>query len=332
VILSRGILTKDQIRAFRTHVEKRIPSGRVRYTPHDRQNGTQIGDVTDIPQDLVGAFYREHPYEVGPVRDDSPFFWHFARFRDALSSNAPHAGGPIDFEDAIGERVILILLGIAIALGALFLALPLFLARGTLRGVRHLGPTGAYFAALGLGFMFIEVTLIQKLTLLLGYPTRSLTVTLMALLVSSGAGSFLVSKVNLPWPSVLGRLVAALVTLVAVWLWTSPLLVEAFVGAPLAGRVLVSLLLTVPLGLCLGGFLPVGMRAVTEGADEPAALTAWAWAVNAFASVVASILSAILAMIVGFNFLVIAAPVIYAAGAIALLRLVAPRADIAENG
>ena len=47
---------------------------------------------------------------------------------------------------------------------------------------------------LGMGFMFLEVTLIQRLTLFLGYPTHSLSVTLFALLVSTGVGSGLSTR------------------------------------------------------------------------------------------------------------------------------------------
>jgi len=74
--------------------------------------------------------------------------------------------------------------------GALLL-LPLLAVRDLWREVPSKAPAGVYFAALGLGFMFLEICLIQKLTLFLGYPTYSLTVTLFALLVSSGAGSLL---------------------------------------------------------------------------------------------------------------------------------------------
>jgi spermidine synthase len=332
VILSQGALTTEQMNAFQLQVERRIPEGKLRYLPRDRHTATPVGSVVNIPQDLIADWYREYPYEVGPVRDESPFFWHFARFRDALAAGGPAEGHPIDFEDAIGERVIFVLLGVAALLGVLFLLLPLTLARASFRGLTQLGPTAVYFASLGVGFMFIEVTLIQKLTLLLGYPTRSLSVTLMSLLVSSGAGSYFISQRKEDWPRLLGHLLAALVILVTVWLWTAPTLVETFVGAPLFARVFVSMLLTVPIGLCLGGFLPVGMRAITQNAPHPETLTAWAWAVNAFASVVASILAAVIAMAVAFKFLVIAAPVIYAAGAIALLRLVPARGAGTQEG
>jgi len=74
-------------------------------------------------------------------------------------------------------------------------------------------------------------------------------------------------------------------------------------------------------GLCLGGFLPVGLAIVAGSSPHPRPYVAWAWAVNAFASVVGSILAAIVAMAAGFKFLLVAAPVIYVAGALFLMRV-----------
>jgi hypothetical protein len=320
VILGRRSFTNEQMDAFEGHVERRIAGGKVQYSPRRIHDESPVNRVTIIPQDLIGDWYREYPYLVGPVRDESPFFWHFARFEDTLTGGAPREG-PIDFEDALGERVLFVLLGVALVLGVAFLVLPLFVIRRDLAKVDKLGTAAIYFTCLGIGFMFVEVTLIQKLTLLLGYPTRSLTVTLLSLLVSSGAGSYLTTRFRVPWATALGRLMAALVILLSVWFFVTPHLVDVFVGAALPVRVLVSICLTAPIGLCLGCFLPVGMSAVTEGAESAREIVAWSWAVNAFASVVASILAAILAMAVGFKLLLLIAPVLYATGAMALLRI-----------
>jgi hypothetical protein len=51
--------------------------------------------------------------------------------------------------------------------------------------------TISYFALLGIGFMCVEIALIQKLILLLENPSYALATVLAALLVSSGTGSLL---------------------------------------------------------------------------------------------------------------------------------------------
>lgn len=44
------------------------------------------------------------------------------------------------------------------------------------------------FAALGFGFMLVEIAQMQRLIVLLGHPTFSLSVVLFGLLISGGAG------------------------------------------------------------------------------------------------------------------------------------------------
>ena len=118
---------------------------------------------------------------ITPVNDDSPYFWHFSRFRDVLA----HIAQPLKHqrpEDAIGERVLLLLLAIATLYAAVFLLAPFFVVRRKWRALPAKGTSAVYFAALGLGFMFFEITMIQRLVQFLGYPTYSLTVTLAAIL------------------------------------------------------------------------------------------------------------------------------------------------------
>ena len=73
----------------------------------------------------------EHTYDVSPVTDDSPFFWHFARFRDATGRRADVEKGLLDFEDAIGERVLLAMLAVSALFAAVFLLLPFVVIRQT---------------------------------------------------------------------------------------------------------------------------------------------------------------------------------------------------------
>src|SRR5439155_351697 len=91
--------------------------------------------------------------------------------------------------EGLGERLLLLLLGVAIVFAAVFLLAPLLAVQGVWSAIPHKGAAALYFAALGSGFMFLEVSLIQRLTLFLGYPTYSLTVTLFALLLTTGLGS-----------------------------------------------------------------------------------------------------------------------------------------------
>ena len=137
--------------------------------------------------DAVAAAY---PRQISAVTDDKPFFWHFVGFGTVLR----HIFTPLDAhnpEDVIGERVLLLLLAVAILFAAVFLLAPFFFVRKEWRRLPSKGVSAVYFAALGLGFMFFEITMIQRLVRFLGYPTYSLTVTLASILVFTGLGALL---------------------------------------------------------------------------------------------------------------------------------------------
>lgn len=265
------------------------------------------------------AFYAGLPYKVGPITDDSPFFWHFVGFHSVLFGDADHA--KLNVEEGIGERLLLVLLGVAVTFATLFLLLPMVAIRDVWGEIPYKLNAGIYFAALGLGFMFIEVCLIQRLTLFLGYPTYSLTVTLFSLLISTGIGSLLSERWGDDRNRTLGALLGTLVVLVVFYRFGLTPLVDHAVGWPFALRVAITILVLLPLGLVLGSFMPIGLRAVSSVTTHHERFVAWCWAVNGFCSVVASVLATILAMTTGFNTVILAGLVCYLIGVTAFLRL-----------
>jgi MFS family permease len=101
-----------------------------------------------------------------------------------------------------------------------------------------------------------------------------------------------------------------------------PALIDVAGGAPLAVRIAIALLLIVPLGLCLGTFMPIGLAAISAHTEHRVEVAAWAWAVNGFFSVVASVLGTLLSMTFGFQAVLLIALVLYAIGLAALQRFV----------
>ena len=76
---------------------------------------------------------------------------------------------------------------------------------------------------------------------------------------------------------------------------------DATLDQSLTVRVLVALLVTAPLGMCLGMFMPLGLGVVSGMSPHPDEFVAWSWAVNGFFSVIGSVLTIILAMSIGFR-------------------------------
>jgi hypothetical protein len=180
-----------------------------------------------------------------------------------------------------------------------------------------------YFACLGRGFMLYEITMIQRLSRFLGYPTYSLTVTLASILVATGLGA-LVSKrfegrERLAIPAVLGLLAV----LTSWYRFGLDGLTDSLLDQSLALRVVVALVVLFPLGLLLGMFMPLGLGQVSRlsGRGEDEEHVAWAWAVNGFFSVIGSVLTTILSMTYGFRSVQVGAFAVYVVAALAFSRL-----------
>ncbi|MFP6638788.1 MAG: hypothetical protein VCC04_00985 [Myxococcota bacterium] len=283
-----------------------------------------ITKIINLNDEDLAEWSDSYVYNVEPVTDNSPFFWHFVPFSSAISDRFHKAPTLPDFEVATGERVLLILLVLSIVLASIFILLPTVAIRDVWSQMPHKFEASLYFGALGLGFMFYEVCLIQRLTLFLGYPSYSLTVTLFSILISSGVGSLLSENYaknrNRAFAWLLGALF--LITL-AIQFGYGPL-IDVFRHASLSLRIVVAAIALAPVGLVLGAFLPTGIKTVAALSPFKKQYVAWAWAINGFFSVVASVLATILSMTFGFQMVFVLAFFIYVIGVVAFSRIPAP--------
>ena len=289
--------------------------------PSDVSGRHPVNQVISLPDEELEDWYPTFDYTVSPITDNRPFFWHFVRFRDALTGSWGEQATVWDPEEATGERVLITLLAFSTVFAAALMLLPMFAIRDVWSLIPCKTAAGVYFSALGLGFMFFEISLIQQLTLFLGYPTHSLTVTLFALLTFTGIGSLATDHWVRDRDRSLGFLLLALVGLMLWYQFGLGPVMGRLAGLPFPLRVALSILFVAPLGLCLGSFMPIGINAVARITEHKQQLVAWCWAVNGFFSVVASILTTILAMSVGFRWVLLASVVIYATGILAMTRI-----------
>jgi spermidine synthase len=324
ILLRKEPFTLEQIDAV-SQLASRNPKMQVRHPAEDPEDRRSIPNaVITAPQQLLERLYERYSFDITPVVDDAPFFWHFARWRDFFigPANVP-LRSPIDPTHGRGEAALMVMLSISAVFAAVFLLLPFLVIRDSFAALPMKGRTLLYFAAVGLGFMCFEISLIQKLTLFLGYPTYTLTVTLFGLLVFSGIGSLVTERYANRRNGALAVLVIALLVMgLGVRTGLNPLL-DAIFGLPLAVRVAVTLLLLAPLGLCLGAFMPLGLATLVRitAPSHREAYAAWAWAVNGFFSVIGSMLVTMLAMTHGFSSVVLLATGIYLLAGIVLWRI-----------
>ena len=296
-----------------------VPGSELRYAPGHPELHNTVATVATSSSSQLADFYKNHAYSVGPITDNQPFFWHFAGFGDVIRN----FGDPVrnDPEAGIGERVLLLLLAVAILLAAVSLLMPFVAIRQTWVKLPKKRRSAVYFAALGLGFIFFEITLIQLLVLFLGYPTYSLTVTLMSILIFTGVGAYLTGRYKHRQSRVVPMLLGVLALLTLFYLFGLPPLTSAAISLPLAVRVPIAFLVLAPLGLCLGAFMPLGLGAVAGITEFPREYVAWGWAVNGFASVIGAVLTTILAMSYGFRVVLVIALLCYVVAVLALRGL-----------
>ena len=266
--------------------------------------------------DPVG-FAASYPFNVGPVSDNAPFFF-FTLKPGSLLGALKLAGGEtahgIDWKVNVGVVVLDALLLVSIVAVLLLLVLPLTLSRRS-RSV----PAGRlfYFVAIGLGYILVEITFVQRLVLFLGHPTYAITVVIFLLLAASGAGS-LVSR---RWPPsaaltnlTLGAIAAALIA----YALALPQLLTSAVGLSFGIKLFASGAILIPLGFVMGMPFPTGLRLLSgyasraeecEGSrlDETSrsgstdSAIEWAWALNAAASVLGSVLAMFIAINLGLT-------------------------------
>lgn len=259
------------------------------------------------------AFVDAYDYQIAPSTDDAPFFFNYYKYANLFSGS--RASDPSLFryhtDFPVGHLILLAsVLQILVLAGALIF-LPLRkLGRS---GVRTEGLFGyfAYFAALGVGFMFLEITLMQKLVIFLGHPTYALTVVLASLLGAAGLGSLLAGRILEVTQRHVRVLALAIVAVILLDLAAVNWLLPMLLGMPLEARMAIVVALLIPTGLLLGMPFPTGMRIVEQQCPH---LLPWGWAVNAFCSVFASIFCIVLSMGIGFTNVLLLSAAIYGIG------------------
>ena len=136
------------------------------------------------------AAAANYPLRITAPTDDSPFFFNMLRLRDLWRLDLLESGKQSNNLKAVATLGIL--LATVTVLTALCIIGPLLAKRENLRGA---SPLLIYFFAIGLGFMLIETSQMQRLIIALGHPTYALSVVLFGLLLSSGMGSYLTTAI-----------------------------------------------------------------------------------------------------------------------------------------
>ena len=277
-------------------------------------------------------FYEGYPFNIRPTTDNRPYFFQFLRFDSLIQMVRTVGRSAIPFIEWGYLLLIATLIQAGLA-GLVLILIPLFFLKReatsstahdsrftTLYQESETWRVCIYFLSLGVGFMFIEMSFIQKFLLLLANPTYAVAVVLSAFLLFAGLGSLFSLKlktvVKLRQPPIIVA-IGILSVLALVYLQLLPPIFHRFLASSDTLKIAVSIGLIAPLAFFMGMPFPLGIDWLQRHHPH---LIAWAWGINGFASVVSAILATYLAITFGFNLVILLAVGIYLIGGCVHLR------------
>jgi spermidine synthase len=266
----------------------------------------------------AAEFMARYKFNITPATDNRPYFFHFFKWRVLPEILALRGQGGLPLLES-GYLVMVTTLLQAVLISGLFILLPLRIKGWvtTARSSRmRRSRIVAYFFAIGLAFLFIEIAFIQKFILFLDHPLYAVATVLTAFLVFAGLGSASIARFRTAAirPSRLaGKAVAGIIALGLVYGWLLGPLCDSLMTLNLTSRLLLSILLIAPLAFCMGMPFPLGLERV--GAVMPGFIP-WAWGINGCASVISAVMASLLAIQFGFTVVIIAALLLYLAAAL----------------
>jgi hypothetical protein len=310
---------------------------RARYSPDDRSFvGAYIWfyeifnfplrtrpEIVHIPLEhgvgLIGAYFnavssgkeREfldlYPLDIRPTSDNRPFFFDVGRYDRPGAWQAEHV------------LILRNLLGTVVLLSIVLILVPVWRLR--VRGSSDMLRALAFFASIGLAYMFVEVWLLHRLGMFLGHQTLALMVVLAALLMSSGVGAASAERIRLGARPRVVLAVAVIVSMVAFGHFVLPPLLITLSDASFVTRVVVTFVYVAPLGFVMGLPFPAGLAWIR--ALDPASVP-WCVGINACASVLATVAVVPIAVASGYSMVALAGAGLYCLTALVVAGMRAP--------
>lgn len=297
----------------------------------------QVNHVKQKALDGRAAVMMLGDKEINPPFDrlfsgNSANYNDYVASRLGVNTKLPTDDSPFYFARDPVPRQMLILLGTVLAISAGLSAMLVYHAKrtkGRASGRASMAGSGFVLFAIfiGLGFMILEITFIQKFLLLLGTPIMALTVILFSILLSSGIGAYVSGRLfrDRPHRAVFVS-VPILAGIILFYLLFLPGIIAENITMELPSRAVLTFALLFPAGLLMGFQFPSLIRMSSIGKNGGDNDTTLLWGINIIASIVGTVLAALLAMIIGFEGNLVIGLAMYAgAGASALLAFIGSR-------
>ncbi|MEZ5357855.1 MAG: hypothetical protein R3F48_03425 [Candidatus Zixiibacteriota bacterium] len=233
------------------------------------------------------------PIDITPCTDNRPYTAQLGLWRN-FSWEQLDKLKPYDFLSfPTSMFMMVVILAVVVVILIPLNIIPYFISDKKLRALPWL-----YFFFIGMGFMVIEVILIQKYTLFIGAPIYSIATVLLTMLIASGIGSRFSEKFSI------GTAIGVIIVWLLLDIFVFGALTKALVGLSLFPRLIVTAILIAPLGFFMGMPFPKATKRVGELVD-------WGFAVNGAASVFAATGIMLVAFAHGFTLCLLIGGVCY---------------------
>ncbi len=278
----------------------------------DKTFYTLIDKLLDSPEERE-IVYSEYPFNIRPAVDDKPYFSQFLQWKSISTLSAFFGNQSVPFFE-LGYILLYLTFVQIVILALILIIVPLFKI-----GWRERSPLGQneskqtgkvrtllYFSGLGIGYMFIEIIFIQRFILYFGNVIYAAAAVVGLMLISSGFGSLVSQKFNARKNRLGLILFIIIISLIIYTIFLSSLLKTTIVFT-LPVKIIFTTILVGPPAFFMGMPFPLGLRmlAINDEIQVP-----WAWGINGVFSVISTVLATIIAIELGFIWVMI-----FAAGA-----------------
>jgi hypothetical protein len=310
-VMARSSLQENEINNIRSFCEEMMfdpailsqlnTEERTRYNKFQDEHFFEYVDKIFSAEREV--FYADYDFNIKPATDNKPYFSQYIKWSN-LNRLAQFFGNRSLPYFEIGYLLVIItFIQISVA-SIILILLPLFKI-----GWKGKNKTGIvlYFSGIGLGYMFVEMVFIQRFILYFGNPVYSASAVITLMLIFSGLGSYFSNYFSINRKRLLMIFTFIVTILLAYSFLLTPILQQT-VHLKLFLKLLIVLLIIAPLAFCLGIPFPAGLSYISKKNSE---VLPWAWGINGCVSVISTALATIVAVEMGFMWVMLFAGLAY---------------------
>ncbi len=269
--------------------------------------------VEEIMATDNSIFLKSYDFNISPATDQRPYFSQFLKWKTIPKLSQTFGNQILPFFE-VGYFMLILTLGQILIIALVLILFPLLLKRLKSKNKTWVA---FYFGGIGLGYMFVEIVLIQQMILYLGNVIYAVAAVISGMLLFSGIGSYMSQKIVTTYKSIFLILLIITGLLILIIVFIAPIL-QVTMGHSWHFKLMVILAILAPVSFFMGMPFPLGISYLSRKAKN---VIPWAWGINGYLSVVSVPMATIIAIESGFSWVMIIAGSVYFVTSLVSLRL-----------